>query len=77
MHFALPLIDYVIAHELAHLREMNHSPRFWATVQSIFPEFESAKKACATARRRPCRSSDRHALACSEADVHAHVQRAP
>lgn len=45
MHFALPLIDYVIAHELAHLREMNHSPRFWATVQSIFPEFEAAKKA--------------------------------
>ncbi len=45
IHFALPLIDYVIAHELAHLREMNHSPRFWATVQSIFPEFETAKKA--------------------------------
>ncbi|HEY6773852.1 MAG TPA: SprT family zinc-dependent metalloprotease [Oxalicibacterium sp.] len=45
VHFALPLIDYVIAHELAHLREMNHSPRFWATVQSIFPEFEAAKKA--------------------------------
>ena len=45
IHFSLPLIDYVIAHELSHLREMNHSPRFWATVQSIFPEFESAKKA--------------------------------
>ena len=45
MHFALPLIDYVIAHELAHLREMNHGPRFWATVQSVFPEFEAAKKA--------------------------------
>jgi len=45
IHFALPLIDYVIAHELSHLREMNHSPRFWATVQSIFPEFEAAKKA--------------------------------
>lgn len=45
VHFSLPLIDYVIAHELSHLREMNHSPRFWATVQSIFPEFEEAKKA--------------------------------
>ena len=45
VHFALPLIDYVIAHELSHLREMNHSPRFWATVQSIFPEFEMAKRA--------------------------------
>jgi predicted metal-dependent hydrolase len=45
VHFSLPLIDYVIAHELAHLREMNHSPRFWATVQSVFPEFQSAKKA--------------------------------
>lgn len=45
IHFSRSVIDYVVAHELAHLREMNHSPRFWATVQSIFPEFESAKKA--------------------------------
>ncbi len=45
IHFTLPLIDYVIAHELAHLREMNHSPRFWATVQSVFPEFDAARKA--------------------------------
>lgn len=45
IHFALPLIDYVVAHELSHLREMNHSTRFWATVQSVFPEFQEAKKA--------------------------------
>ena len=45
IHFSLPLIDYVVAHELSHLREMNHSPRFWATVQSVFPEFQEARKA--------------------------------
>ncbi len=44
IHFSVPLIDYVIAHELSHLREMNHSPRFWATVQSVFPEFQEARK---------------------------------
>lgn len=44
IHFPLALIDYVIAHELSHLREMNHSPRFWATVQSIYPEHALARK---------------------------------
>jgi predicted metal-dependent hydrolase len=43
VHFALPSIDYVVAHELAHLREMNHSPRFWEVVRSVMPDYESAR----------------------------------
>jgi predicted metal-dependent hydrolase len=43
IHFPVPIIDYVVAHELAHLREMNHSPRFWHTVESIFPDFREAR----------------------------------
>jgi predicted metal-dependent hydrolase len=44
MHFSLPLIDYVIAHELAHRVEMNHSPRFWAALESIYPQCQAARK---------------------------------
>jgi predicted metal-dependent hydrolase len=45
VHFALPSIDYVVAHELAHLREMNHSPRFWDVVRSVLPDYEQARGA--------------------------------
>jgi len=44
IHFSPEIIDYVVAHELSHLREMNHSPQFWATVESIYPEYEHAKR---------------------------------
>jgi predicted metal-dependent hydrolase len=33
----LQLADYVVAHEVAHLIELNHSPRFWALVESLLP----------------------------------------
>ncbi len=36
------IIEYVICHELAHLREMNHSPRFWKVVDDLYPNKEEA-----------------------------------
>jgi predicted metal-dependent hydrolase len=42
IHFGVATIDYVVTHELAHLREMNHSPRFWDVVRSVMPDYEQA-----------------------------------
>jgi len=43
LHFSPQLVDYVVAHEVAHLREMNHSPRFWAHVGQLYPDYRQAR----------------------------------
>jgi predicted metal-dependent hydrolase len=44
IHFTLPVIDYVVAHELSHLREMNHSRAFWDHVRSVVPDYQRARR---------------------------------
>lgn len=43
MHFTPAVIDYVVAHELSHLRVMNHSPQFWDTVRSVVPDYATLR----------------------------------
>ena len=38
------IINYVICHELAHLKEMNHSARFWTIVGQLYPDYKRAEK---------------------------------
>lgn len=38
------IIDYVIVHELAHLKEMNHSHKFWKHVENAMPDYKSPRK---------------------------------
>jgi len=43
IHFPMHIIDYVVAHEIAHLKELNHGPRFWATVERLLPGHQTAR----------------------------------
>ncbi len=44
MKYRKEVIDYVIAHELCHLNEMNHSKKFWKLVERIIPDYKLLKK---------------------------------
>ena len=39
VHFKQNVLDYVVVHELSHLRVMDHSPRFWDTVRTVVPDY--------------------------------------
>ena len=38
------LLDYVVAHELCHLLEPNHSPAFWARVEQVMPDYKQRRR---------------------------------
>jgi predicted metal-dependent hydrolase len=40
----LEVVDYVVVHELAHLRVKNHSPAFWKEVEAILPDYKARQK---------------------------------
>jgi predicted metal-dependent hydrolase len=44
VHLPLAQIDYVVVHELAHLRVMDHSPRFWDTVGTVMPDYRARRR---------------------------------
>jgi len=45
IHFPSDVVDYVVAHEVAHLRHMNHGPQFWREVGRLHPGYAQARQA--------------------------------
>lgn len=53
VHLELELIDYVVVHELSHLRQMNHGPEFWRVVASVMPDYELRRQRLRRVRLAP------------------------
>lgn len=48
MNLPFEMIDYVLIHELAHTKQMNHSPKFWEIVGQYFPDYKNVRKSLKT-----------------------------
>ena len=40
---AIDVIDYVVVHEIAHIKEKNHGKKFWSLVGKYYPNYKSAR----------------------------------
>ncbi|MFT5933453.1 MAG: putative metal-dependent hydrolase [Hydrogenophaga sp.] len=45
IHLKMEMVDYVVVHELSHLRHMDHSPQFWAAVAGVLPDHRQRRQA--------------------------------